>query len=97
MHLDGIAGKDRQVVRDGDYVAVFNSIHRVMKAEKILKQKKMAILLIPVPRALQSDCGLAIRYESALQEEVELVLMEEGLLPVELYRNQNGKFVKIDK
>ncbi|ACM19843.1 protein of unknown function DUF3343 [Geotalea daltonii FRC-32] len=83
------------MVQDGDYVAVFNSIHRVMKAEKILKQRKMAILLIPVPRALQSDCGLAIRYQSALRQEVEAVLSEEGLLPAELYAKQKGQFVRV--
>lgn len=83
------------MVQDGDYVAVFNSIHRVMKAEKVLKLRKMAILLIPVPRALQSDCGLAIRYESALRQEVEAVLAEEGLLPAELYVKLNGQFVRV--
>ena len=25
------------MVNDGDYVAIFNSVHRVMKAEKLLK------------------------------------------------------------
>lgn len=84
------------MVRDGDYVAVFNSIHRVMKAEKILKQKKAAILLIPVPRALHSDCGLAIRYEAALQQEVYSILAEEELLPAELYLKQNGQFIRIE-
>ncbi|WP_243370759.1 DUF3343 domain-containing protein [Geotalea sp. SG265] len=83
------------MVQDGDYVAVFNSIHRVMKAEKILKQKKLAIMLIPVPRALQSDCGLAIRYDSALRNEVERVLAEEGFLPAELYVKQHGEYVKV--
>ena len=84
------------MVEDGDYVAVFNSIHRVMKAEKLLKQKKMAIMLIPVPRALQSDCGLAIRYESAARQEVEVVLKAEGLLPVELYIKEHGHFSRVE-
>ncbi len=87
--------KDVILVRDGDFVAVFNSIHRVMKAEKILKQGKMAVLLIPVPRALQSDCGLAIRYEAAIREQVEGVLAAEGLLPAELFIKQNGLYVKV--
>jgi hypothetical protein len=25
------------MVKEGDYVAIFNSVHRVMKAEKLLK------------------------------------------------------------
>lgn len=83
------------MVQDGDYVAVFNSIHRVMKAEKLLKQRKLNILLIPVPRALQSDCGLAIRYDLTQKNEVEAILKEERLLPAELYLKQQGQFVRV--
>lgn len=83
------------MVQDGEYVAVFNSIHRVMKAEKLLKQRKLNILLIPVPRALQSDCGLAIRYDSTSKQEVEAALAEEKLLPAELYLKQQGQFVRV--
>lgn len=84
------------MVRDGDYVAVFNSIHRVMKAEKILKGRRLGILLIPVPRALQSDCGLAIRYGADIRDLVEMVLAEEGLLPAELYVKRNDRYDKVE-
>lgn len=84
------------MVRDGDYVAVFNSIHRVMKAEKILKGRRLGILLIPVPRALQSDCGLAIRYGADIKDAVEMVLAEEGLLPAELYVKRNDRYDKVE-
>lgn len=82
------------MVRDGDYVAVFNSIHRVMKAEKVLKGKQLGILLIPVPRALQSDCGLAIRYAADIRGAVEGALAEEGLLPAETYVRQGEAYKK---
>ena len=85
------------MVQNGDYVAVFNSIHRVMKAEKLLKQSQLAILLIPVPRALQSDCGLAIRYDSSNRQQVEAVLVQEGLLPAELYVKQQGQFIRVEE
>ncbi len=83
------------MVRDGDYVAVFNSIHRVMKAEKVLKGRQLGILLIPVPRALQSDCGLAIRYGADIRESVEGALAEEGLLPAEIYVKQGEAYRKV--
>ena len=51
--------KGAVVVKDGDYIAIFNSIHRVMAAEKLLKEKHLTMLLIPAPRALTADCGLA--------------------------------------
>jgi len=83
------------MVKEGEFVAVFNSIHRVMKAEKLLKEKKLQILLIPVPRALASDCGLAIRYTAAEREQVELVLSQASILPEELYLKEGKHYNRV--
>ena len=83
------------MVRDGDLVAIFNSIHRVMKVEKVLKERRLDFLLIPVPRSLASDCGLAIRYAEADHQLISVVLAEVELLPEELYRYSAGEFVRI--
>ena len=84
------------MVNDGDYVAIFNSIHRVMQAEKLLKERSLRILLIPAPRALKSDCGLALRYGDADRAEVEGSLAGERLLPEEIYVKKEGKFVRCE-
>lgn len=83
------------MVKDGDYIAIFNSIHRVMEAERLLKDKGLKILLIPAPRTLAADCGLAIRYSEEIRGEVEAALAEAGLLPRDLYRKNGEEFVKI--
>ncbi len=83
------------MIKDGDYVAIFNSIHRVMEAERLLKDKQLKILLIPAPRALAADCGLAIRYAEDIRSEVEGTLAEAGLLPRDLYRKTGDEFMKI--
>lgn len=85
------------MVKDGDYVAIFNSIHRVMKAEKLLKGERLPILLIPAPRALTSDCGLAIRYAEADRVPVEESLRGAGLMPEEVYVKQGDAFVRTDQ
>lgn len=82
------------MVRNGDCVAIFNSIHRVMKAEKVLKEGKLSILLIPAPRALHADCGLAIRYAHADRDVVEGALAAEGLMPEEIYVRCGEKYLK---
>lgn len=84
------------MVKDRDYVAIFNSIHRVMEAERLLKGKRLKILLIPAPRALASDCGLAIRYSEDVRSEVEGALTEAGLLPHDLYRKNGEEYEKIE-
>ncbi len=84
------------MVRDGDLVAIFNNIHRVMKAEKILKERRLDILLIPAPRALSSDCGLAIRYAEGVRDEVEQALVEADLLPEECHQKRGESFTRVD-
>ncbi len=81
------------MVAENDFVAIFHSIHRVMKAEKLLKLAGLDILLIPVPRQLSSDCGLAVRFGPAVADAVLVVLTREELLPTELYR-RSGKGYK---
>lgn len=81
------------MVRENDIVAIFHGIHRVMKAEKILKQAGADILLIPTPRELSSDCGLALRFAPSEQERVLAVLAAEGLSPAELYRRSGREYL----
>ena len=83
------------MVGDGNYVAIFNSIHRVMKAEKLLKGLGLPILLIPAPRALSSDCGLAIRYPAAERESLEGALAAEGLMPEDIYVKVGAEYRKV--
>jgi len=80
------------MVKEGDYLAVFNSAHRVMKAESILKSRGLPILLIPAPRQLMTDCGLALRFGSEIKDEVMRVLAEEQLLPAFINRFSGGKY-----
>jgi len=83
------------MVRDNDYVAVFNSIHRVMKAEKVLKELRLPILLIPAPRSLAADCGLAIRYGAGDREMVEGALAEAGLSPEVIYVRLDDEYLRV--
>lgn len=84
------------MVNDQDYVAIFHSIHRVLRAEQLLKQQKVAFLLIPVPRRLTSDCGLALRIAPEHLRAVFAVLTEAALLPPELYQLRAGEYHAID-
>lgn len=83
------------MVKNGEYVAIFNSIHRVMKAEKTLKELRLPILLIPAPRAVSSDCGLAIRYGATDRDAVEGALAKAGLAPEDIYVRRGEEYVKI--
>jgi hypothetical protein len=73
---------------------VFVSVHQVMKAEKLLKGQGVKIDLIPMPREISSDCGVAIELPWGSKREV-LDLLEEHRLPIfACYAKKHGKFEK---
>lgn len=83
------------MTKNGQLLAVFNSAHKVMKAENILKRAGIPILLIPAPRALSTDCGLAIRYESESHEDILQNLASERVLPAFIYRKESDTHYEI--
>jgi len=63
-------------------ILIFRGTHQVMSAEKRLKKGGVAMRLIPVPRRLTSDCGLAIRIPLLERERAREVLAAARILPV---------------
>jgi hypothetical protein len=45
-----------------------------MRAEKVLGQAGLAVKLIPTPRELSSDCGIALRFDAAQRWQVDELL-----------------------
>ena len=67
-----------------------------MKAEKILKRARLDILLIPVPRQLSADCGMAIRFSADLLAPVRATLRESGLQMAEVWLLQAGEYRQVE-
>lgn len=83
------------MVQEGHLLAVFNSAHRVMQAESRLKSLGLPILLIPAPRQLQTDCGLAIRFGQEERPAVMEALERENLMPEFIARYGAEGFVTV--
>ena len=45
------------------YILTFDSIHHVLKAEKMLLAAYVKLDIIPTPRNISSNCGMSIRIE----------------------------------
>lgn len=58
----------------GERVLLFFSVSGAMKAEKLLKQAGIYYKLMPVPRHLSSDCGIALKFKGDDEERVLKVL-----------------------
>jgi len=75
------------------YVFLFESVHRVIKAEKLLKGKGIKVDLIPVPREINSDCGVAVEVDAGIGEKALHVLEENQISVLECYtKNPPGRF-----
>lgn len=68
-----------------EVILIFRGTHQVMAAEKNLKQGGVATKVIPVPRALSSDCGLAIRIFPPDKRRAKDILSRSGISPRSVY------------
>ena len=64
-----------------EVILIFRGTHQVLSAEKVLKKGGVPMRLIPVPRRLTSDCGLAIRIFPSDKDRARKALLMAGLLP----------------
>jgi len=60
-------------------VALFHSTQSAIRAEKALKEAGLEVKMIPTPRHLSSDCGLALRFLWAQVAEVEATLSRHNV------------------
>jgi hypothetical protein len=58
-------------------VVLFHSTTHAIRAEKVLTGAGLKIKMIPTPRQLSSDCGMALRFDQALEKRVAAVLAQE--------------------
>lgn len=71
-------------------ILVFRGTHQVLSAEKRLKGGGVPVRLIPVPRRLTSDCGLAIRIPLGQRDRAREILSQARLLPVSAHLPREG-------
>lgn len=60
-------------------VVVFHTTSAAIRAEKVLRQATLEVKLVPTPRHISSDCGLAVRFNWGDQEHVVTVLESAGV------------------
>jgi hypothetical protein len=62
-------------------VVLFHSTAHAIRAEKVLTGAGFRTKMIPTPRQLSSDCGMALRFDLNIRSGVAAVL-EENRVPV---------------
>ncbi len=74
---------------------ILGSIHIVMKSEKLLKSEGMEVDLVPIPREIGSDCGVAIDLPFESRETAIRLLEKSGISIVACFRKKNGRCEEI--
>jgi hypothetical protein len=49
------------------FYILFDTLHDVLKAEKLLKSHHLDVEVVPVPRKISSDCGVSIKSRSPVE------------------------------
>lgn len=82
-----------------DGLLTFFASHHAIRAEKTLRVAGMEVALIPGPKELSPNCGVAVRFEFAKREEA-LTLLEAKKVRVDEiheYRPSTDDWVKPSK
>lgn len=74
-------------------VVTFYSSQHALQAENTLTRRNFHVKLIPGPKDISPNCGVALQFDRNLKEEVEIALNSESVLfeSVQLYTLTNEK------
>lgn len=67
------------------YIIAFPSVHHVMKAEGALLGAGVAVEIIPLPKTLAPDCGLALRIDGSQLGQAQSILSSQGVTWTKTY------------
>lgn len=65
---------------------VFHSTNWALRAEKVAKEGRFEVKLIPTPRHISSDCGMALRFRWEDREALLALLESKGVRVEGVYK-----------
>jgi len=75
-----------------DVILVMGSIHRVLKAEALLKGHSIPVDTRVTPREVSADCGMVVMVCAADVGRVMAVLEKAGVEPASVWRMEGGMY-----
>lgn len=62
-----------------DRLLTFESVHGALKAERAIRKAGFKADAISVPRHLSGDCGIALKFDGAIEESVVSVMRDNDV------------------
>lgn len=75
-----------------EIVLVFPSTTTVLNVEDLLEERDLSFELIPVPKAVNPNCGLAISFDDGARPEIMRALAQAGFRPSAAYLRRGDDF-----
>ena len=82
---------------DAEIILIFASNTEVLNVEDLLEEKDFAFKLVPVPKEVNPNCGLAISFNGRIQAAILDALKEAGFTPQAAYLRRGDDFQLLDK
>ncbi len=74
-------------------VVLFYTSSSALRAEKTLSRAGMTVRLVPTPRELSSDCGIALNFPEVDFERVRTLLATARVETVGIHTWRGGKWI----
>lgn len=71
--------KERDDIRGLEGIVTFYNQHNALHAERVLKWEGLKVALVPGPREISPNCGVALRFEYSRRESVERLFTESRI------------------
>ncbi len=76
-------------------VATFKSIHHVIKSEALLKAREIWTDMVPNPRTITTDCGMALVFHCEDMVLLKHILREGTLETAHIFQINNGVYEEL--
>jgi hypothetical protein len=77
---------------EAEVILVFSSNTMILNAEDLLESKDLPFTLVPVPKEVNPNCGLAISFKEGDRDLIMPVLEAAALMPTAAWRRQGDRF-----
>jgi len=81
---------------EAEIILVFASNTEVLNVEDFLEDKDLPFELVPVPKEVNPNCGLAISFQDRVRADILAALSEADFKPLASYMRRGDDFKPLD-
>ncbi|MDL2226423.1 DUF3343 domain-containing protein [Deltaproteobacteria bacterium OttesenSCG-928-M10] len=78
-----------------EIICIFSTNNLLLNAEDVLTELDLPYELIPVPKQVYSNCGLALSVKEEEFDEIVSVLRNAGYEPGTIYKRRGDEFERL--